>query len=365
MDDSTIQTPALVVDVAALKRNLAVMAGFFAAGACRVRPHFKAHKTPAIARLQLAAGSVSGLTCATVDEAEIVADFCDDVLVANEVVTTEKCDRLAVLAGRVRLTVAADSSVGLQALAAAAVRRAVTIGVLIDINVGQNRCGVVPGPEALALARQAASTPGLTLRGVMGYEGHLQPIADRQERTAKATQAMATLVDVASALRADGLPCEIVSGGGTGTYDISGRVAGVTEIQAGSYALMDSDYARLGLPFEQAIFVVGTVVSRPTASRLVADCGHKACSKDHGLPVAVGMAGAEVRGLNDEHVTIEVPTDARVAIGDRIRLQPSHLDPTINLHDALYAVEADGTVSVWPVAARGYADERLSLQKNR
>ena len=176
---------------------------------------------------------------------------------------------------------------------------------------------------------------------------------------------METLVGVAAAVRAEGLPCEVVSGGGTGTYDISGRVPGVTEIQAGSYALMDSDYARLGLPFEQAVFVLGTVVSRPTPSRLVADCGHKSCSKDHGLPIAVGLTGAEVRGLNDEHVTLAVPPETPVAIGERIRLQPSHLDPTINLHDVLYAVEADGSVAVWPVTARGYADERASLQKNR
>jgi D-serine deaminase-like pyridoxal phosphate-dependent protein len=158
-------------------------------------------------------------------------------------------------------------------------------------------------------------------------------------------------------MRSHGLPCDVVSAGGTGTYDISGRFDGVTEIQAGSYVLMDSDYGRLDLPFEQALFVLGTVVSRQ-GTRIVADCGHKSCSKDHGLPVAEGIDGATVVSLNDEHVTITVPRECGIEVGHRIRLRPSHIDPTINLHDVLYAVDGDQVVARWPIEGRGYAEQR-------
>jgi D-serine deaminase-like pyridoxal phosphate-dependent protein len=195
----------------------------------------------------------------------------------------------------------------------------------------------------------------------MGYEGHLQPIRDRAERETKAAKAMGALAAAAGRLRNAGLPCEIVSGGGTGTYDISGRVAGITEIQAGSYALMDSDYGALDVPFEQAFFVLGTVISRPDIFRCVADCGHKAATKDHGNPVVVGIDGATVTTLNDEHAVITLPRGCDIAVGDRVRLRPSHIDPTINLHDAFYAIEGDRVVDVWRIAARGYPEHR---QKN-
>jgi D-serine deaminase-like pyridoxal phosphate-dependent protein len=228
------------------------------------------------------------------------------------------------------------------------------------VNVGQGRCGVEPGEAALALARRAASTPGLALRGVMGYEGHLQPLRDRAERETRTRAAMQGLVDTARRLRSEGMPCEVVSSGGTGTYDISGRVEGVTEIQAGSYALMDSDYGSVGVPFEQAFTVLGTVVSRPSPERCVADCGHKSMTKDHGVPLVKGIEGATVTALNDEHATIALPASARVAIGDRIQLIPSHTDPTVNLHDVFYAVDGERVVGLWPIAARGYAAQRAS-----
>jgi D-serine deaminase-like pyridoxal phosphate-dependent protein len=354
-----IPTPALIVDVPALDRNVQRMARVFADGPCRLRPHVKAHKTPEIARRQLAAGSVTGLTCATVSEAEVVAPLCDDILIANEIVGPGKCDRVAALARDRAITIAVDSAAGAELMADAARRASVTIGVLVDVNVGQNRCGVAPGLDALALARVVAATPGLALRGVMGYEGHVQPIPDRRERESRAREAMQSLVTTAGLLRAHGLTCDIVSAGGTGTHDISGRFPGVTEIQAGSYALMDSDYGRLDLPFEQALFVLGTVVSRPTADRCVADCGHKATTKDHGNPsVVVGIDGASVVSLNDEHATISVPPGSAVSIGQRVRLRPSHVDPTMNLHDVLYALDGDRVVDTWPIAARGYPEHR-------
>jgi D-serine deaminase-like pyridoxal phosphate-dependent protein len=354
-----IPTPALVLDLAALDRNIARMAAFFAGGTCRLRPHVKAHKTPAIARRQLAAGSCVGLTCATLSEAEVVAEFCDDVLIANEVVGEAKCDRLAAVARRTAVSVAVDSLAGLDEVAAAARRAGVTVGVLVDLNVGQGRCGVEPGEAAITLAQRAAGTPGVRLRGVMGYEGHLQPVRDRGEREARTRAALQGLVDTAGRLRASGLPCDVVSSGGTGTYDISGRVAGVTEIQAGSYVLMDTDYAGVGVPFEPAFTVLGTVVSRPTRDRCVADCGHKAASKDHGFPMVKGIAGASVTALNDEHATIALPPGADLHVGDLVELLPSHTDPTVNLHDVFFVVDGDRVVDVWPIAARGYAEHRV------
>jgi D-serine deaminase-like pyridoxal phosphate-dependent protein len=252
------------------------------------------------------------------------------------------------------VTVAVDSEDGLRALAAAAAAAHTVLGVLVDINVGQMRCGVLPGEPAVSLAARAARMPGLELRGVMGYEGHVQPVRDRAERAAQANRAMAALVDTAARVRAAGLPCEIVSAGGTGTFDMSGRVAGVTEIQAGSYVLMDTDYGDVGVPFEQAFFVVGTIVSRPAVDRCVADAGHKSTTKDHALPRIEGIVGASVTSLNDEHATIAIPATSAIRIGDRVRLVPSHTDPTMNLHDLIYAVDGERIVDVWPIAARGY-----------
>jgi 3-hydroxy-D-aspartate aldolase len=353
-----IPTPALIVDVAALDRNIARMAAFFAGGPCCLRPHFKAHKTPEIARRQLAAGSCVGITCATVSEAEAAAELCDDLLIANEVVSADKCARVAALARGIAVTVAVDSIAGIEALAAASNAAGVTIGALVDVNVGQGRCGVEPGEAAVALARRVAARAGLTLRGVMGYEGHLQPLRDRAEREARARAAMHDLVGTARRIRGDGIPCDVVSAGGTGTYDISGRIDGVTEIQAGSYALMDTDYASVGVPFEQAFFVLGTIVSRPAPERCVADCGHKSMTKDHGHPSVRGVEGATVTALNDEHAVIAVPASCILSIGDRIQVVPSHTDPTVNLHDVFYAVEGERVVGVWPIAARGYAEHR-------
>ena len=353
-----IPTPALLVDVPAMERNIRRMADFFAARPCKLRPHFKAHKTPEIAKRQLAAGSCTGLTCATVSEAEAVADLTDDILVANEIVDSDRCRRIAALARRLTMTVAADSIVGLGCMSSAAVEAGVTVGVLIDLNVGQNRCGVAPGDEAVALAKRARALPGLRLRGLMGYEGHAVGIPKRDEREAAVRRSMDQLASTARLFAAVNLPTEVVSGGGTGSYDISSTLEEITEIQAGSYALMDTDYGRLDMPFEHALSVLGTVVSRPISTRCVADCGHKSCTKDHGHPAVKGLDGATVLALNDEHATIEIPASSTIKIGERVQLLPSHIDPTMNLHDVVYALDGEAVIGVWPVTARGYTEHR-------
>jgi len=351
---SEVPTPALVVDVTALERNLRRMADFFQSRACKLRPHFKAHKTPEIARRQLKAGSCTGLTCATVFEAEIAAPLTNDILIANEVVAPDACRRVARLAKGGPITIAIDSAAGLDAISAAARELRVTVGALVDVNVGQNRCGVSPGREAVALAKRIVDAPGVELRGLMGYEGHAVGIASRTEREAAVRRAMAHLASTAAMFVDAGLSTHIVSAGGTGSYDISSTVEGITEIQAGSYALMDTEYAKLGLPFEHALSVLGTVISRPVPERCVADSGHKACAKDHGNPSIKGIPGASVLTLNDEHATLALPPGCSLNVGDRIALLPSHIDPTMNLHDVVYALEGDSVVGVWPIAARGY-----------
>ncbi len=351
---SDIPTPALIVDLPAMERNIRLMSDYFAARRCKLRPHFKAHKTPEIARRQIAAGSCNGLTCATVGEAEVAATVSNDILIANEIVDSGKCRRAAALAKSVTVTVAIDSAAGLEQLSRAATDAGVMIGVLVDVNVGQNRCGVAPGEEAVALAKRALGMPGLKLRGVMGYEGHAVGIHDRADREAAVRRSMNQLAATAKMFADQGLPIELVSGGGTGSFDISSEVERINEIQAGSYALMDTDYGCLGMPFEQALFVLGTVVSRSVPERCVIDAGHKACTKDHGHPSVRGMKDATVLGLNDEHTIIAIPPDSTVQIGDRLALIPSHIDPTMNLHDVVYAVDGDKVVGVWPVAARGY-----------
>jgi D-serine deaminase-like pyridoxal phosphate-dependent protein len=361
-----IATPALAVDVAAMERNIARMAAFFAGRRCQLRPHFKAHKCSEIARRQLAAGSCTGLTCATVAEAEVASAICSDILIANEVIAVDKCRRVAALAGRVNVNLAVDSVAGLDRIAAAARESGTTVGVVIDVNVGQNRCGVAPGREALDLAArvlQAASAsasggPGLRLRGLMGYEGHAVGIPDRPVREAAVRQAMDRLVTTARMFRDRGLPTDIVSAGGTGSYDISSQFDEVSEIQAGSYVLMDTDYARQGLPFETALTILGCVISRPAPDRCVADCGHKSCTKDHGHPSVMDPAGATVLALNDEHAVLSLPSGRSLEIGDRVRLVPSHIDPTINLHDVLYALDGDAVMGTWAIDARGYAEQR-------
>jgi D-serine deaminase-like pyridoxal phosphate-dependent protein len=230
----------------------------------------------------------------------------------------------------------------------------VTIGILVDVNVGQNRCGVTPGADAVALGQRVVAAPMLRLRGLMGYEGHAVGIHDRGAREAETRRSMDQLVFTARMFRDAGLPTEIVSTGGTGTFDIGSTFDDITEIQAGSYALMDTDYGKLGLPFEYASYVMGTVISRPTAERCVADCGHKSCTKDHGHPDVRDIQGASVTALNDEHAVLSLPPDSPVRIGDRIFLIPSHTDPTLNLHDVVYVLDGDAVVDVWPVLGRGY-----------
>jgi D-serine deaminase-like pyridoxal phosphate-dependent protein len=340
-----VSTPALCVDVDVLQTNLERMAAFFRGRPCRLRPHVKAHKTPAIARRQLAAGC-HGFTCATVGEATVLAAHgIDDLLIANEILDPTKVPGLRALAERAHVTVAIDSPEGAALLADLA------IDALVDVNIGLPRCGIAPA-GAVALARVIAGTK-LRLRGVMGYEGHAMGIADPATREGVAREAIAILLGVAADLRAAGLPVDVVSAGGTGTYAVTGTIPGVTEVQAGSYALMDTTYARFGLPFGEALRCLTTVVSRQ-GGLTVLDAGLKTLAVDHGNPELPASTPARVLFLSDEHTTLAAEAGFPARPGERVWLRPAHVDPTVNLHDRLYAVRGEEVVDVWPVEARGY-----------
>ncbi len=353
MKVADLDTPCLLVDEAAMTANIAGMADFCARNGVSLRPHTKTHKCAELARRQLAAGAI-GLTCAKVGEAEALTDagIQADLLIANEVVGSTKVDRLARLASRTRLTVGVDNAANVAALGATASRAGVTVGVLIDVDTGMKRCGVAP-TDAPVLAQVVARTPGLRFRGIMGYEGHTVFITDRQQREAATRAAMAMLLEARDRIVASGLDVEVVSAAGSGTYDITGTISGVTEMQAGSYILMDTRYRGVGLPFACALTVLATVISRPVPERAVLDVGMKGITPEFGLPEVVGWPGAKVARLSEEHAILTLEPDSAVLPGAHVELIPSHGCTTINLYDRFYAVRGNEVTGEWPIVGRG------------
>ena len=325
---SDLTTPALLIDADQLERNIAEMAK--ALPGSRLRPHVKAHKCTKLAMRQAAAGH-QGFTCATIRECEgmSAAGLGKDLLLANEVLDARRLG--ALVAGGARVTLAVDSPETIEAAAVGGVHE-----VIIDVNVGLPRCGCDPA-AAGALADQARAA-GLAVRGVMGYEGHVVGLADAAERSGKCETAMNLLT--AAHEQVGG---ELISAGGTGTYACN---TWANEIQAGSYALMDTAYGKLGLPFGQALFVLATVVSA-NDQWAVADAGLKAFGMDHGNP---SLEGAEVWFCSDEHTTFA----PRRPVGERVRFTPAHIDPTMAYHERAYVVSGNEVVDVWPVDLRGW-----------
>ncbi len=325
-------TPALLVDADALEANLACFAN--ALPGSRLRPHVKAHKCTALARRQAERGH-RAFTCATVREmvGMAAAGLGDDLLLANEVVDAERLRQLARLDARICVAIDSETT-------ASAAARAGLSEVLIDVNVGLPRCGC-PVESAGPLA-DFARARGLEVRGVMGYEGHIVGKPDRDEREKGCEQSMALLLEAHAQVGG-----EVISAGGTGTYDCN-RWA--TEIQAGSYALMDTAYQSLGLPLEQALFLWCTVIS-VSESYAVADGGLKSLGMDHGNP---SLPGARILFCSDEHVTFVPDPASPVRVGDRVRLSPAHVDPTVAYHERLHVVSGESLVETWKVDLRGW-----------
>jgi D-serine deaminase-like pyridoxal phosphate-dependent protein len=351
---SQIDTPALLIDLEALDRNIARMAAFFQNLPCKLRPHVKTHKCPEIATRQLQAGAI-GITCAKVGEAEVFVEAgIQDILIANQIVGPEKTRRLAALANKAKITVAVDHPRNVEELSSAAREASCQIGVLLEVDVGMGRCGVPPGEPALSLAKEVIGKEGLILRGLMSYEGHLVLRPDPEERRQAVLESMSLLLETVRLLEKNGLPVEVVSGGGTGTYDSTGTLPRMTEVQAGSYVFMDATYLRIRPEFEPALTLLTTVVSRPARDRAITDCGRKAITEDLGLPQPYQLPGVKVGRLAEEHCTLNLLEGAPdLQPGDKIQLLPSHCCTTVNLHDRYFALRSGVLEAVWPIPARG------------
>lgn len=358
-----VDTPALLLDLDAFERNIArlVRAVDGAGLGIRLRPHAKSHKCPVIALRQMTSGAV-GVCCQKVSEAEaMVYGGVPDVLVSNEIVGAPKIARLVALAKQARVAVCVDDAGNVAALNEAATSFGVRLTVLVEVNIGADRCGVEPGEPALALAKQVAASPGLRFAGLQAYHGaaqHIREFAKRKEAIGAAGEKTRRTVDL---LHRHGLPCEVVSGAGTGTYQFEACSSIWNELQAGSYIFMDADYMKnlkadgtRGSEFEQSLFVSVTVMSRPTKDRAIVDGGLKALSVDSGMPWVAGMNDVEYIRASDEHGKLMLHDPGRVLpVGSKVRLIPGHCDPTVNMHDWYVCYRNNRVEALWPITARG------------
>jgi D-serine deaminase-like pyridoxal phosphate-dependent protein len=343
-----VSTPALMVDLDVFDANVAAMAALLAGTGKKLRPHVKTHRTPELARLQLGS-MVSGLTCSTVGEAEAMVEAgFDDILVANEVVDSAKIARLAALARRARIMVAVDDRHPAVGLSKEAVAAGVTVEVVIDLDILLHRCGVATSGEAVALARRIERLPGLRLRGIMGYEGRLR-LTDK-DRGGKIARAYAALAEAADALRAAGFPVDVVSAAGTSTLREALADPGITEIQAGVYALMEPELLVMDLPFRCAATLRGTVISRHPG-RIVTDVGRRVVGVEYGPPVPVGFTVRSI-SLGDEHSTFMMD-DPLPSLGSHVDMIPGQIRTTFNLHDHVWVTRGGQVVDQWPISARG------------
>jgi len=356
---SDVDTPALLLDLDAFDANLDSLDASLAESRIRVRPHSKSHKCPEIALRQMAHGAV-GVCCQKVTEAEaMVAGGIPNVLVSNQVVGPRKIERLVALARRARVSVLVDDATNVAALNAAAAAAGTTLDVLIEINVGANRCGVEPGKPAVALAELVDASDALNFKGIHAYQGAAQHVRSPEDRRVLIERAVQLVSKTLTLLGEKGISCNIVTGAGTGTYPLEAASGVYTELQPGSYIFMDADYGRNmgtdGTPvheFQQSLFVLATVMSRALPGRAVVDAGLKALSVDSGLPLVVDD-GAEYLGASDEHGVLRVDEQSRFKLGDKIRLIPGHCDPTVNLYDWIVGYRGDEVECVWPIVARG------------
>jgi D-serine deaminase-like pyridoxal phosphate-dependent protein len=357
---AAVNTPALVIDHAALAANIAHMASIATAHGIALRPHAKTHKCVEIARMQLGVGA-AGIACATLLEAEALAQAgITGLLITSPVVGADKGARLARLNRRSPVTVVVDDAVSLEALCGALAPGDPPLGILVDVDIGHGRTGVATLQDGHALARMAAGDPRIAFCGLQGYAGHIQHILDPAERRAATHSAVETLRTLVALLEADGVACPIVSGSGTGThaFDLDGPY---TELQVGSYVFMDADYGRVRqddgapLPFTPALFVLATVVSANRDGQVTVDAGTKALAVNGPPPARfIGVpAGASYGFAGDEHGTIKLPDGARrPAPGTRVLIEATHCDPTVNLHSAYHAVHRDGAVTTMAIVGR-------------
>lgn len=365
MDEAEIQTPCLMLDLDALERNIRKMGDFARAHGMRHRAHGKMHKSLDVLRLQQELGGAAGVCCQKVSEAEVFArGGVEDILISNQIRDPAKIDRLARLpALGAGITVCVDDLDNVADLSAAAVRHGARLDCLVEIDCGANRCGVASVPEAVALAQAIDAAEGLRFAGLQAYHGPLQHFVDHAERKAGMEAVVALVRETVAALEGAGLRCETVSGGGTGSYRFDAQSGAYNELQCGSYAFMDAAYGHVRdetgeridqSEWENALFILTSVMSRAKPGAAICDAGLKVQSVDSGLPVVFGRDDVVYARCNDEHGVIEDPAGV-LAINERLRLVPGHCDPTCNIHDWYVGVRGGKVEAVWPVSARGKA----------
>jgi D-serine deaminase-like pyridoxal phosphate-dependent protein len=359
-----LSTPNLLLDLDALERNIAAMAAHAKAAGIKLRPHAKGAKSIEIAKRQVAAGA-AGICCSTLGEAEAIAGSgIEGVLITSPVVTPTMIERLMVLNGKANsLAVAADSPANVDALAAAAQQAQKILGVIVEFDVGQGRTGTRSVDAAAALARRVKASPHLRYCGIQAYYGHLQHIPVHADRAKAAETQMARVRELLARLAAEGLEPGIVTGGGTGTFDIDPAGKVYTEIQPGSYPFMDREYLEIPVagggrasPFTASLFVQASVVSAHGEGFAVVNAGYKSFATEGGMPRVLSpqLAGAKYKLMGDEHGGIDYdPKSGTLKVGDLVEFLTPHCDPTINLYDRYHVVRGDTLVDIWPVDARG------------
>ena len=355
-DKFELDTPILCIDLDAMESNMQKMAGFMAERGKQWRPHQKCHKTPAIALQQIGLGAI-GVTCAKISEAEVMAAAgIRDILVANMIVGRTKWERAAALCRWADPIIACDHFAQVEPLAAICRDRNVTCRTLIEVNIGLDRVGVSPGRDTLELARAINELEGVSLAGIMGYEGHLLQVSDQNEKLERINEAMSVLVECHDQIIDAGILCEIVSAGGTGSYQITSGCPGITELQAGGGIFADPMYQEnchlRGL--EYSLSVLATVVSRPTKDRAIVDAGRKAHHPDFQMPIVKGHPDAEVVQVSAEHCRLQLSGESQnLRIGDKVELIPGYADFTTVMHDCFYGFRDDRLEVVWPILGRG------------
>ena len=349
MPVTELPTPSMVADITAIDANLAKMDGFFTGPGSKLRPHFKSHKCVTLARRQMSQPNTVGITCAKVSEAEqLVIGGVHDILIANQVIGMDKTARIAEINRKAAVRVAVDSKLGIDQLGAAAQKAGVTIGVFIEIDIGMNRGGVQPGKPVLDLAEMISGTPGIRFDGIQSYEGHIVTLEDYDERKRRVEQDLIPVIETKERLEQRGFQT-VISSGGTGTYDITGHIEGINELQCGSYVLMDSAYKKIRPEFENARYVLATIISDRKES-LTVDVGLKGVGAEYGVTEVMGYPEAAPLGLAEEHLVIE---NLDASIGEKIRLIPPHGCTTNNLYARMWITRNDIIEDVWAVEGRG------------
>ena len=365
MSEDDIQTPCLVLDLDALERNIKKMGAYAAAHGMRHRVHGKMHKSVDVAKLQETLGGACGICCQKVSEAEVFArGGIRDVLVSNQVRHPAKIDRLARIPKYgARAICCVDDVTNVADLSEAAVRHGTVIECLVEIDCGAGRCGVTTTPAVVEIATAIDAAQGLKFAGIQAYQGAMQHLDTYEERKAKTGVAVAMVKDAVDTLRAKGLDCDIVGGGGTGSYYFESASGVYNELQCGSYAFMDADYGRIldkdgkridQGEWENAMFILTSVMSHAKADKAIVDAGLKVQSVDSGLPVIYGRDDVKYIKCSDEHGVV-LDTEGVLKINDTLKLVPGHCDPTANVHDWYVGVRNGKVETVWPISARGHA----------